>query len=605
MNTAKSIVENVLSIPTTKRLWSSVYLPALPFTPQDFSMGAVLPAVLYMFRWGHRRGQGTFVKSFGREEGEKLKSPTIEDVVKKLLKRSDWFSGFGSQAGMAILGDILLSFCLENKNHQTGRTEQLQRAYPTHYLASWIDLPQRVSHLRYVPEMLVSLLSKQEEGEFIASINKKSHFVVGASFKDNILLHLFGTQMQIKGPYQKDLTSDQFIETNNEGNSDIVGLNQLLTVRIAQLCGEAPTKAKGSGESENIRNQHPLAKKVAEYFREDLSVFVQSYGKTIPRQAFLQMLESCLSLGLTNIYLSTARMLFEWERTGILPKYQEQQAWPLFADCSSGNDAKLRRLAEESMSDLLRRFERLQVIMMCLRVLDDKVRFDKTMRNELPGICPDSAEYINLLGTILKGDHPRADKILEDVDETCLRLADALKEADELFHVQGLLKQSSNPIIRMAEALCIIMGNENQIKHYLRALHSCLMIDQPNGLSRKRNIQQRDTYGRASRADARSIILTNTMLDFIVHRHLRKAAKGKVATSLAFIDLIRLLKERYGLYIDEAPSGMSIPTELLLHNRRILEKRLRDLGVLIGVNDADSMKRLQQRFIARGDEDVE
>ena len=92
------------------------------------------------------------------------------------------------------------------------------------------------------------------------------------------------------------------------------------------------------------------------------------------------------------------------------------------------------------------------------------------------------------------------------------------------------------------------------------------------------------------------------MLDFIVHRHLRKAAKGKGSKPLTFIELIQILKERYGLYVAESPTGMSIPVEMLLHNKRILERRLRDLGVLVGVNDAESMKRLRQRFNAVGDE---
>ena len=67
------------------------------------------------------------------------------------------------------------------------------------------------------------------------------------------------------------------------------------------------------------------------------------------------------------------------------------------------------------------------------------------------------------------------------------------------------------------------------------------------------------------------------------------------------MDFIWLLRERYGIYIDQSPPDMSIPIERLHHNRKILEKRLRDLGVLIGVNDAESMKRLQQRFKAEDD----
>ena len=41
---------------------------------------------------------------------------------------------------------------------------------------------------------------------------------------------------------------------------------------------------------------------------------------------------------------------------------------------------------------------------------------------------------------------------------------------------------------------------------------------------------------------------------------------------------------------------MTISNALLQRNRSVLERRLRDLGLLIGVNDAEAMKRLQPRF---------
>lgn len=119
------------------------------------------------------------------------------------------------------------------------------------------------------------------------------------------------------------------------------------------------------------------------------------------------------------------------------------------------------------------------------------------------------------------------------------------------------------------------------------------------GWQKKRKIQRGGVSGKKIVRDARSVVLTNTMLDFLVHRHLRKASKKCI--SLSFVDFIRLLRERYGVYIDQSPPDMSIPIKLLYRNRRILEKRLRDLGVLIGVNDAESMKRLQQRFKAEDD----
>jgi hypothetical protein len=41
---------------------------------------------------------------------------------------------------------------------------------------------------------------------------------------------------------------------------------------------------------------------------------------------------------------------------------------------------------------------------------------------------------------------------------------------------------------------------------------------------------------------------------------------------------------------------MTISNELLRQNRAVFERRLRDLGLLTGVNDAEAMKHLTPRF---------
>ncbi len=229
--TAKTIVEEVLSYATTKRLWTANYLPALPFTPQDFSIGAVLPATFYMFRWGHRRGRGNFISTFGRNESGKAVPPTIADVANGLLALdTDQFEGFDSERGKFMLGDLILAFCLENKKHALGHAEQVQRAFPTHYMASWIDLPAHIGHLRGIPEFIVALLAHQENGESVEASGKSRLFSVASGFDDNILLKLFGKHMAISGSFQSNLASDSFIE----GAADHIGIDQLLTVRIAQ-----------------------------------------------------------------------------------------------------------------------------------------------------------------------------------------------------------------------------------------------------------------------------------------------------------------------------------------------------------------------------------
>ena len=71
-----------------------------------------------------------------------------------------------------------------------------------------------------------------------------------------------------------------------------------------------------------------------------------------------------------------------------------------------------------------------------------------------------------------------------------------------------------------------------------------------------------------------------------------------MSNPISFNDFVTLLSERYGLLVDQAPPGQTISRELLQRNRRFLERRLRSLGLLMGVNDAESMKRLKPRFNA-------
>src|SRR5207248_2673233 len=98
-----------------------------------------------------------------------------------------------------------------------------------------------------------------------------------------------------------------------------------------------------------IPNRWPIAMDAARNLRQDLVTFIDVYGPLMPRQAFLPMLESCIALGMTNIILSTTACLFEWDCTGEVPSSEAH--WPLFLDCSLGQDAQLGRVSESVMGE--------------------------------------------------------------------------------------------------------------------------------------------------------------------------------------------------------------------------------------------------------------
>ena len=116
--TYRRIVEDVLGREMTREVWTGNYTKVLPISLQPFDLSAVLPAVFYMFRYGKRRGRGNFAQTFGGAGGtvsDRRQLATIEKVADS-LSRTDHFQGFSDEIGKAILGDMLLSFCLRMPN---------------------------------------------------------------------------------------------------------------------------------------------------------------------------------------------------------------------------------------------------------------------------------------------------------------------------------------------------------------------------------------------------------------------------------------------------------------------------------------------------------
>ena len=68
---AKAAIEAVFTKPIADTLWTGSTLHVYPATPQDFSVGSVLPAVIYMMRSGHRRGKGEFQEHYSPQAGKK------------------------------------------------------------------------------------------------------------------------------------------------------------------------------------------------------------------------------------------------------------------------------------------------------------------------------------------------------------------------------------------------------------------------------------------------------------------------------------------------------------------------------------------------------
>lgn len=591
---ARKLVEDVLHPGMTREIWSGNYDKVLPVSVQDFELSAVLPAIFYMFRFGERRGAGNFLKTFGDKGGSPTpsqigRSATIERIANTLSGKSE-LDGFVGEPEKAILGDLLLCFCLENIKHSLGRNQQIQRVAPAHYMASWVDLPQRVADLRFVPEMVVAMLADQK-GEFVEqSDDKKSTwFPVGKKYEENVLLGAFSQGVTREGPLG-DLAADRFKEDH------AVGLDQLLMIRLAQQLSTAPDKIRGRGAGP-ISNQRPIAERAARDFSEDIRRFVRSYADSVPRYSLVEMLESCIAIGLTTIITSTVELLLQWKETGSVPDREKQLPAPLFVDCSNGIERRIRAVAEQSMDDYMRRMECFPVLLMVLRLLDYRVRVTGTIKKENITTRPYATDWLNLLGELLHGRHPQArrilDRIEDDANELAERLRDDYPEATEILDNDA---NKENPVWRLADGLMVLIGRVYQ-RRFMRMIDSSLLTGRPNGLAVRRS-KTRGLGGSTTprKRDVRSLVFTDSVLDYLVHLHLLKSGNKPGVRPLSFREFLEVLREHYGFHVDIALPGMTISNELLQRNRTILERRLRDLGLLVGVNDAEAMKRLEPRF---------
>jgi len=532
--TARAVVDEVFGRGMTREIWTGNYEKALPISVQYFDLSAVLPAVFYMFRFAQRRGKGKFLEVFGGTDGtvrQRRQAATVERVAGRLAE-TDSFEGFDGQAEQAILGDLLLCFCLENAKRALGRREQVQRVAPAHYMASWVDLPDNVAHLRYVPEMIVAMLADQKGGRIQQNHDRdRTWFAVGRGFEDNVLLRAFHQGVTRHGE-MASRTSDRFEEETP------VGLDQLLMIRLAQQLGAAPDKVRKGGET--ISNQRPIAERAARHFSEDIRHFVRAYATLIPRHAFVEMLEACMAVGLTTILTSVIELLLEWAQTGEIRKKCEQSPALLFVDCSNGVDRGLRGLAEQSMDDFFRRVERFPVVLMALRLLDHGARYDRKLKKLEVQTRPYATEWLNLLGELLYERREEAGPILYDLDRKAAELAERLEEeypecAETLRNEQA----QPNPVWRLAETLTSLQ------RHLLLKdmIDSALLIGRPNGLAAKRSVIRTVVgAGTKKKREVRALVFTDSVLDYLVHLHVLKAGNPAFGVSGVSPDAPRSLR---------------------------------------------------------------
>ncbi|MFN3684284.1 MAG: hypothetical protein ACK41F_10185 [Fimbriimonadaceae bacterium] len=564
-----------------KLVWTANTELVVPLTLQDFNVGAVMPAVFFMLRRGRRRGKGRFGQEYASIRGRRSRA-LIRDVAEKLATASV-MEGFEDSLRREVLEDLLMEHVLETRNRSTARDAEVRRVYPVHFFASWVDLPDDVSNLRFVPELIVTLLADQRSGDFVEQ-GEDERFPIGSDPERNLLLKPFSKGVRFcVNPNQ--LNGDGFDE------SAVLALDELLSVRVGLGCQSAPeTLATAVGGK--LQNLRPLSRRSAVIFREDLAAFIEAFGEAMPRRALTQMLETIIGLGLWHTFLASLRCAVEWEQAGRVPPEVEQKPPSVFVDASGGAVAELRRESERSVEGVLALLDEANVAMACIRVITAYARFSPRI-NRLKTETMDTAQWLGVLGSVRRGDAPEAAVFLEILATNAEALREALAKEDACPPAQASLEKHAlqDPVRALGEALVELMGHKLLRSSYLDFLDSVGMDRDPHGLLRNRKVRRRMPDGRQVRTEVRSVVLSNELLEALVHTHL----VGK-EFPLSYAEFLALLRERYGLCVDEAPNGLDISQDLLLRNREVLERRLRDLGLLTGVNDAESMKLLRARY---------
>jgi hypothetical protein len=264
-------------------------------------------------------------------------------------------------------------------------------------------------------------------------------------------------------------------------------------------------------------------------------------------------------------------------------------------DCSNGVDRHLRILGEQSLDDFMRRVERFPVILMALRLLDRGARYDPKIKALKVPIRPYATVWLNILGELLHDRREEAKAVLYDLARKAEELAEKLKvDYPECAQMLESAQSQPNPVWRLAESLTSLQGRKNTQGNLISLLDSILQIGRPNGLAVKRAVSR--DVGTRKQSEIRSLVFTDSVLDYLVHLHVLPSGNRNGVRPLSFRDFIRKIHDRYGFCVDAPPAGMTISNDLLQANRSMLERRLRDLGLLVGVNDAEAMKRLRPRF---------
>jgi len=551
------------------------YEPAMKIDYQNVQLEDILPGLFYLIRLGRRRGKGGW--------GER----TAKQVAAELAGRADKFEGFDSEKGRALLEEWLKASVLrlnERKN-----SDKVMSIRPLHFMTYRVDLPSNWVHLRSVPEFLAAILQHDPSAEPLKTGGDGRPEAFALQSPNNLFWQAFGAGMTNREG-QTSAESDTYEESRE------LDIESLLAVRVVE--GLRPPQEVTAGGAGVISGFEPLCPHQARIFREDFSRFLRAYSSAnVPLRALGDYVLCLMALHLpvySLCHMYASNYLYE---TGewVTDKHTEsgKRIWELgiYPDLTGGRVRKSRELAQQSYATHYGMMMRQLRAMIGFRLLKHYLTNDirELRQNRLKGI--------ELLKTLARGRQPSSDDIYLAAQGSARPALSTLESAQPggewPEELTGIINDASlKPFDKLVEILATTQDD-------LRAQMTKFITSHT-----RRNMESGLLAGSPGRPDENHYTLGIQLLETLVQLLILKPCDPPVSRPLDIYDFVRLLKERYSIWVDEPPPHLDQSHEArkaAQANFDVLKEKLRQLGFFRAVTDARRMQRLRPRYIPAGD----
>lgn len=564
-------------------LVGAVYPPLTLVDYNNFRMHEVLSGLMYVMRFGRRRGTGNwsrvFASSAAPDGSRRPPLPTVLEVASVLARDCDLLKGFDTAEGQSILADWLATSVVTTKNDTGDVSDQVQWVLPLHYFACWVDLPVHFNHMRGVPELLAGMLADASPG--VLQPGDGGAFKVAAAPSDNVLLRVLSDGVE-PGP-QFDQRGDRLV---SKGDLDE---DALLCALLGSSLKAAPTPIGGPrGE---VRVFAPLCPRQARVLRDDISVLMRAYGDSIPPAALTDYLCALLCVNLSAYWIRhviTANALYETAEHG----EADTAELCFLIDSSAGQDIDLRRASEQSIAyhtDSMLRYVRTSVGFRLLATIARRQKLRVAPEHETIQHLVDLAE--------LRRAMP------QDVHFASRNYLSRIQDAFEIPEHRDSLPVSARDLMAGS-------SEQDGLTEFDRLVEVLICL-QPELLDRLTSKVHTGftgsavsygiagTYGK--RPPRKFYRLSDAALEALVHVHGVKHNGSLAPTPVSVRDFASKLRDRYGFHVSDPPKVLGrLPQELYEQNMRYLKDRLRALGLFTDVSDAEGMQRLHLMYLPTG-----